>query len=110
MGKAAAKRNVSTTIVQDEIERNLAQVNASSMFLGATLNMGWRLAVTVVIPIVGGVKLDQHYDTSPTYTLIGMLLAAVAGSTAVWATVRDVNTQVADQASPRRSKKPKEKN
>ncbi len=66
--------------------------------MGSTLNMGWRLAVTVVIPIVAGVKIDDHFHTSPSYTLVGLMLAAVAGSAAVWTTIKQVNKEQADEA------------
>lgn len=95
MGKAA-KRKTSTTVVEDDIEKRLAVLNATSQFLGATLNMGWRLAITVVVPIVGGVKIDQHFDTSPNYTLLGLMLAAAAGCAVVWTTVKEVNARQAE--------------
>lgn len=68
--------------------------------------MGWRLALTVLIPLIGGIKLDQHLQTTPSFTLGGMMIAAAAGSAAVWATVKEVNAEQAEQA---KSKQPKEK-
>lgn len=109
MGKAAAKRVTSTTAVEDDIDARLATINAGSQFLGATINMGWRLALTVVIPIVGGVKLDEKLNSSPSYTLLGMIIAAAAGSAVVWATVKEVNAQQAEQPT-KHTRKSKEKN
>lgn len=94
MGKAA-KRTTSTTPEVNDIEKRLAVLNAGSQFIGATLNMGWRLAITVVVPIVGGVKIDQHFGTSPNYTLAGVMLAAAAGCAVVWTSVKEVNAQQA---------------
>jgi hypothetical protein len=106
MKKAAVK----TTNLED-VEQNLAAFNAKSQFWGATLNMGWRLAITVVIPLVAGVKLDEKFDSSPLYTLLGMVIAAAAGSAAVWATVKEVNEEIAATAVPKKvARKSKENN
>ena len=88
MRKAAAK----TTNLED-MERNIIALSAKRQFLAATTNMGFRLAVTVVIPIVAGVKIDERYHTSPSFTLLGLMLAAFAGCAAVWGTIKEVNQQ-----------------
>ena len=77
----------------DDVEQKLATLVAKRQFLAATSNMGWRLALTVIIPIVGGVKIDEHFNTAPSFTLLGLMLAAVAGCTAVWATIKEVNRE-----------------
>lgn len=41
----------------------------------AALDMSWRLALAVLVPIIGGFELDQHLNTSPVLTIIGFLLA-----------------------------------
>src|SRR5205809_7827716 len=51
----------------------------SMLFVGMTLDMGWRLAVVVLVLIIIGSKLDDTLNTKPWLTLIA-LLAAVAGS------------------------------
>lgn len=86
MRKAAGK----TTSI-DNVEQKLAAQITKRQFLAATSNMGWRLALTVIIPIVGGVKADEYFNTSPSFTLFGLMIAAVAGCAAVWATVKEVS-------------------
>jgi hypothetical protein len=110
MGKAAARKVTPTTVVEDELDQRLATINAGSQFIGATLNMGWRLALTVLIPLLGGIELDKHLHTSPSFTLGGMMLAAVASSAAVWATIKEVNAEQAEQAAQRNKKRSKESN
>lgn len=94
MRKAASK----TTNI-DDVEQNLAAQIAKRQFLAATSNMGWRLALTVIIPIVGGVKADDYFNTSPSFTLLGLMIAAVAGCAAVWATVKEVSREQAENES-----------
>ncbi len=94
MRKAAGK----TTNI-DDVEQNFAAATAKRQFLMASSNMGWRLAVTVVVPIVGGVKLDDYFNSHPSFTLLGLMLAAVAGCTAVWATIKEINRQQSEDDS-----------
>lgn len=42
------------------------------------LDMSWRLAAVVLVPIIGGYELDSHLGTTPTLTIIGFLIA-IAG-------------------------------
>jgi predicted F0F1-ATPase subunit len=109
MSKAAATNKTTTDkgVVKDEVELLADSIAAKQQFVGSTLNMGWRLAITVVIPIVGGVKLDDHFHSAPSWTLTGLFLAAFAGSMAVWTTIKEVNKE---QAEDELEKKLEEKN
>ncbi len=95
MKKAAAKREMTTTVAHDEVEEFLNVQAAKSQFMFATANMGFRLAVTVVVPIVAGVKLDEHFHSAPSLTLTGLFIAVGAGASAVWATIKQVNEEQA---------------
>lgn len=68
---------------KDKLAQSSYQQN---LFLAMALNMTWQLAIVVLIPLVGGYKLDQHFDSSPLYTLIG-LVVAISGVAAVLARV-----------------------
>lgn len=39
------------------------------------MDMSWRLAIVVIIPIVAGFKLDERFDTAPFLTILGFVLA-----------------------------------
>ena len=110
MGKAAAQR--ATTSI-DPVDEKVVQASkvlaARQLFVTATVNMGLRLAITVVIPIVGGAKLDEHFKSSPLFTLIGMVIAAGAGSAAVWATIKQVNRAQAEEETADNMSKTKRK-
>ena len=81
----------STTSAQDDIEQLEAALLAKQRFIAATLNLSWRLAVTVLVPLIGGIQLDKRFDSSPSYTITGFMLAVVLGCVAVWHTVQEVN-------------------
>jgi F0F1-type ATP synthase assembly protein I len=90
MKRAAAKRKTTPT-AGDDIEQYMETFNAKRLFIAEAVNMSWRLAVTVVLPIVIGVKLDQRFASSPSFTLLGLMLAATAGCVVVWNAVKAVN-------------------
>ena len=71
-------------------------LEAKQQFIGATINLSWRLAVTVLVPIIFGLYLDKRFDASPSYTITGFMLAVVLGCMAVWSTVKEVNQMQAD--------------
>lgn len=85
-----------STTAADEIQQTLDTFTAKQKFFSAALNMSWQLALTVVIPVVAGVKLDEKFDTSPSLTLAGFFLAAFAACMVVWNTVKGVNKSLAD--------------
>ena len=48
-----------------------------SILVMAALDMSWRLAIAVLVPVIGGFELDKHLNTTPALTIIGFLLAMV---------------------------------
>lgn len=58
------------------------------------LNLAWELGYTIAIPIVilgfGGAWLDKKYGTSPALLLIGMALSLAVSSVGVYRKVRDI--------------------
>ncbi len=49
-----------------------------NLFYMTVLNMSWQLAIGVIVPIVGGYKLDEHFGTKPWLTVAGFVIAAGA--------------------------------
>ena len=44
-------------------------------FFTAVIDMSWQMALVVLIPVVGGFKLDNKLDTLPMFTISGFVLA-----------------------------------
>ncbi|GAC1386963.1 MAG: hypothetical protein NVS1B7_6490 [Candidatus Saccharimonadales bacterium] len=106
MTNPAAKRETTNDPVAREMQQLIAAETIKSQFLSSALTMSWRLLIAVVVPIVSGVKIDEHFRTSPAYTLIGLVVAAVAGSVSVWSVIRDLNTaQNTDDATMYKTKR-----
>ncbi len=97
MVQAARRKRPTTTAQYDyDIERSAAVFQARQQFLSTAVNMGWQLALTVIVPVIIGVKLDDHFDTPPSYTLAALVIAVAFACGVVWKTLKQVN---ASQAS-----------
>lgn len=101
MGKVGTKKKAQKD--DKSVDDYLNVINAKRMFIGATINLSWRLALTVLIPLVGGIKIDQHFDTSPSYTLAGIVLAVAGGCAVVWSSVKEVNQLQAEEENKEKS-------
>jgi F0F1-type ATP synthase assembly protein I len=53
------------------------------------LDLGVRLGVSVAIGLGGGLLLDNWLNTSPIFTLIGMVLGIGAAMVTIWNVARD---------------------
>jgi len=49
--------------------------NSVMMFIGAVADLSWRMAFVVLVPIIGGYELDKHLKTSPSFIILGFILA-----------------------------------
>lgn len=95
MKKAAGR--VTTTI--EDMERNVAVIAARQDFLNATFNMGWQLALTILIPVFIGVKLDDYFHSTPSYTLAALFLAIGMGAWVVYKTIQQINNNQAEKGA-----------
>lgn len=105
MGKAAAKSKTTTTTAVSDLEQYEAAMLAKQQFLTTALNMGWQLAVAVLIPLLIGIWLDKKFNSSPSYTLAAFMIAVFFGSMVVWRTVQVVNQDLAAQKNQKKGKK-----
>jgi hypothetical protein len=58
-------------------------------FLLAVLDMSWRLAIVVLLPIIGGYKLDQFLGTLPALTIIGFVVAMSGMAYVMWRAIKE---------------------
>lgn len=63
----------------------------SSVFIGMALDMTWRLAFVILLPIVGGFKLDQALGMTPVLTILGFLVAMIGMGLVMWSTLQKAN-------------------
>jgi F0F1-type ATP synthase assembly protein I len=78
--------------------------NHGSAFIGLALDMSWRLAIVVLVPIIGGFELDQRLKTSPLLTVVGFLLAMGGMAIVLWQTLQTANRMPVPKAAPKEEK------
>ena len=64
----------------------------TSVFVGMALDMTWRLAIVVLVPIIAGFKLDEKLHMSPLLTIVGFLLAMAGTAIVMWQTYTEANS------------------
>ena len=90
--------------------KNSSQVenakSPSGVFVSMALDMSWRLAVVVLVPIIGGFELDKQFNTSPLLVVVGFILAMGGMGLVMWQTVQAANEiPVPAVVKPEKSKK-----
>lgn len=65
--------------------------DAKMLFATSTLEMGWQLALAVLIPIFFGSWLDSRYHKYPMWTIIGLIVALLGSYAIVRKTVININ-------------------
>jgi F0F1-type ATP synthase assembly protein I len=71
---AATKTTGNEKVGSEKVSRN---DDTRRLFFISALNMSWQLAIAVLVPVVGGFKLDQVFNTLPGLTIIGFIMAIV---------------------------------
>lgn len=66
-----------------------------NLFFAMVLSMSWQLAIVVIVPIVGGYMLDEHYHSSPWLTVAGLAVAALGIVGVLVRTVKTANERAA---------------
>lgn len=90
MVKSATKSD-STANPNEKLADSMYQ---RSLFLNLALNMSWQLAIVVIVPIVGGHLLDNHFKTHPWITIIGAIIAAAGVFIILKQTVKEAAVRI----------------
>ncbi len=67
----------------------------TTLFVTMALDMSWRLALIVLIPLLGGVALDNKFNSSPAFTIVGFLLAMAGTAYVLWWASQKANSLTA---------------
>ncbi len=70
------------------VEKTTSQ---TSIFISMALDMTWRLAIVVLVPIIGGFYIDQWLEMSPVFTIVGFFLAMTGMGLVMWQTMQAAN-------------------
>lgn len=68
-------------------DSSLADFSAKSMILGSD-GIIWKLLGVFLVPLLIGLKLDDIFQTSPSLTVTGVMIAALGVSVVVYSAVK----------------------
>lgn len=71
MSRDAAR---SSTPPKSKGEKEPVKTN-KAIFLAAITDLTWRMALVVLVPLIGGFKLDEALHTSPALAILGFVVA-----------------------------------
>lgn len=60
--------------------------------MNMALDMSWRLAIVILIPVIGGFKLDELLHTAPILTIVGFLVAMGGMAFVLKRTLQEANS------------------
>ncbi|MDQ3123846.1 MAG: AtpZ/AtpI family protein [bacterium] len=105
MGRAAARKRTTVT-KSDPTMDYLAGFDARSQLFAASLNLGWQLALTVLVPLFIGVQIDRRFDSSPSWTLTALFIAVAGSIVTITRTFKDLTRlQTGDDAVIKKRKR-----
>lgn len=105
MNRADATSKATPTHAGGESDSSRAAKGQVTTFVGMALNMSWQLAIVIFVPILAGVQLDKHFDTSYLYTFIGLGIAVVASTLVMWRTLKVANSLPVPKLTPAQKRK-----
>jgi F0F1-type ATP synthase assembly protein I len=94
---------VKSTSIED-MEQSMAVMAARKDFINGALNMGWQLAFTILVPVFIGAKLDERFNSSPSYTLAALFVAIGLAGVVVSRTFKQVIKDQADAGKEKSAK------
>ena len=76
----------------------------NGLSLGQAFGLAWEMGYTMAIPLVvlalAGRLLDKHYQTSPTFLLIGIAISIIVSSILVGKKAISIISKVTDKPDP----------
>ncbi|HEX5797830.1 MAG TPA: AtpZ/AtpI family protein [Candidatus Saccharimonadales bacterium] len=86
MTKSAGKTTTSVETIK----------KAKRLFFAGLVDISWRLAVAIILPIVAGYWLDNKMDSGNLFTLIGLLFGTILAGLVIYRTYKTLNKEIND--------------
>ncbi|HYF96830.1 MAG TPA: AtpZ/AtpI family protein [Patescibacteria group bacterium] len=67
---------------------------AKSLFFVGLIDISWRLAVGIILPIVAGYWIDQKTDSGKLFTLIGLFSGTILAGFIIYNTSKRLNKEI----------------
>jgi hypothetical protein len=94
MGKQTGRKR--TTKATDMPQDIFPMFDARGRMLSSIASMGWRMAVMIIIPVFIGLKLDERFDSKPSYVLTGFFLAIAGCIYLIYKEYKEITAETAE--------------
>jgi hypothetical protein len=91
--KAGRKQATHTTDMPQDL---FPVFDARTRLVSSISSMGWRMAIMIIIPIIIGLKLDERFETKPSYVLTGFFLAIGGCAYIIYSEYKEINAEMAE--------------
>jgi F0F1-type ATP synthase assembly protein I len=82
----------------DSLEPRKVGKSPNAIFITMALDMSWRLALAILVPVIGGAELDRKLKTSPLLLIVGFIIAMGGMGLVLWQTLKTANnTSIPDK-------------
>ncbi len=88
MVEAMVKSAGKTTTSEETVKK------AKRLFFVGLADISWRLALTIILPIVAGYWLDNKTDSGNLFTLIGLLSGIILAGFVIYKTYKKLNKEI----------------
>ncbi len=93
MRKNTAPKQTQTTAPSNS-KATKSEIDPRAEFLSAAFSLSWQLAIIVLLPVIGGYKIDEHFRKTPMFTVIGFVIAIVGVVLVLKQTLAQLNERV----------------
>ena len=92
MNKTTAQKSTQSPKSQSKAKKYAEYSSESGLFFSLALDMTWKLAIVVLIPVILGSFIDNHYKVKGNaFLLAGLALGFVLSVVVIRSTVRQSN-------------------
>lgn len=63
---------------KDIVVKRTTKSNANNLWFAKYMNVGYYLAVPLIVGVFGGNWLDRRFDTKPMFTIVLLLIGSIA--------------------------------
>lgn len=97
MTKTTASVKTPSPSTQRDTTSDTQRAGPAQQFIVLALDMSWRLAVVVLVPVIGGYYLGRHFKITAVLTIAGFIVAIAGAVLVVLRTAREADRQNGDK-------------
>ena len=78
--------------------------DASQVFISMAVDMSWKLAIAVLVPVILGAELDKRHKDSHWFLIGGLVIAIILATLVIKRSYKEANDLTVDKKVKKRAK------